>query len=85
MSEKEQVCAMSNALRDAMPVRVAITNIRKDGTEFLNVISLHPVFDHNSKYSFVIGVQFEMTSNTVCGRSFQLVDQLLSLMAIVLK
>jgi hypothetical protein len=76
---------MSNALRDALPVRVALTNMRKDGTEFLNIISLHPVFDHNGHNSFVIGVQFEMTSKKVCEKSLQLVDQLLSLMAVILK
>jgi phage major head subunit gpT-like protein len=61
MSEEDQIAAMSNALRCAQPVRVAITNIRKDGEEFLNIVTMHPVFDRvDGTYSFVVSAQFEM-------------------------
>jgi hypothetical protein len=61
MSEEEQLSAMGNALSSAQPVRVALTNMRKDGSEFLNIVSMHPVFDNiDGDFSFVVSVQFEM-------------------------
>jgi PAS domain-containing protein len=61
MSEEEQVSAMGNALSSAQPVRVALTNMRKDGSEFLNIVSMHPVFDNlDGEFSFVVSVQFKM-------------------------
>jgi hypothetical protein len=61
MSEEEQISAMGNALSSAQPVRVALTNMRKDGSEFLNIITMHPVFEHtDGEFSFVVSVQFEI-------------------------
>jgi hypothetical protein len=52
---------MSNALKDAQPVRVAITNVRKDGERFLNIVTMHPVFDRvDGAYSYVVSVLFEL-------------------------
>jgi len=36
--------------------RVRITNVRKDGSPFLNELTLHPVYDLCGMYRFNIGV-----------------------------
>ena len=40
---------------------VRITNYRKDGSSFVNLLSLRPVHDSNGVYRFCIGVQFDAT------------------------
>jgi hypothetical protein len=65
MSEEDQISSMRNALHFAQPVRVALTNMRKDGSEFLNIVTMHPVFDRlDGAYSYVVCVQFEMRDDS---------------------
>jgi len=47
---------MVSAIRSAKPTTVKVTNYRKDGKEFVNVLSLHPVYDSEKEYRYSIGV-----------------------------
>jgi PAS domain S-box-containing protein len=60
-SESEQLERLSNALAKGLGVKVAITNARKDGSEFTNFLALKPVFDKHENYLFVCGVQYDIT------------------------
>jgi hypothetical protein len=41
-------------------VKVAITNFKKDGTPFMNLLALKPIFDSDGNYAFVVGIQFDI-------------------------
>ena len=62
-SQPQQVQRLTDALRLALPVKVALTNVRKDGSEFTNLLAMKPVFDSEGVYSYVIGVQCDISSN----------------------
>lgn len=48
VSEQDSINRLSYALREAKPVRVAITNYRKDGTSFSNLLAMKPIMDEVS-------------------------------------
>jgi hypothetical protein len=55
--------AISTALQAGRPVQVFIPNFRKDGTMFLNLVSLKPVFEAKTReYLYVIGLQFDASN-----------------------
>lgn len=101
-TEQDQILQLSNALAEAQPVKVAITNRRKDGsgklffspsyylfankaqyyctTDFLNLLSMKPVFDQNGVYSYVIGVQCDYSREDLYVQDIKLVDDLLAIL-----
>ncbi len=79
-TERSQIERLSEALRLAKPVKVAITNVRKDGTEFGNLLAMKPVFDSEGVYSYVIGVQCDVSDPTVSHRTTLMVEDLLSIL-----
>ena len=44
-AEQESIARISMALKEAQPVRVAITNFRKDGRPFRNLLAMKPIMD----------------------------------------
>lgn len=55
-TESESIKSLSEALKYAKPTRVSITNVRKDGTLFRNLLAIKPVFDENGVYRYVLGI-----------------------------
>ena len=54
--------------------------------EFLNLLSMKPVFDSNGVYSYVIGVQYVYSPDmTIRSKDIQLIDDLLYSFPNVLK
>ena len=60
--------------------RVKITNYRKNGTTFKNLISMRPVYDSDQIYRFVIGIQFEIVDNVELGRRLYQLNKLIHLL-----
>eukprot|EP01036_Dinobryon_divergens_P035047 gene35047-45369_t len=79
-TEKDQLLAMTEALAAAQPVKVVLTNRRKNGDEFLNFLSMKPVFDKNGVYSYVLGVQYDFSRTDLQIQDVKLVDDLLSIL-----
>jgi len=63
-AEKEQRLALTEALRDAKPVKVVITNYRKNGEKFLNLLSMKPIADQSGNYRYVVSIQFEVNDTS---------------------
>mmetsp|Transcript_24799 Transcript_24799/g.41439 ORF Transcript_24799/g.41439 Transcript_24799/m.41439 type:complete len:390 (+) Transcript_24799:122-1291(+) len=84
-AEPEQVAMMTKALAAAKPVKVAITNARKDGSEFMNLLAMKPVFDGDGVYSYVLGVQYDITGPGASLEQMKTVNDLLSILPNVLK
>jgi len=79
-TEAESVRVLSSSLQNAVPAKVAITIYHKNGSPFLNVMSINPAFDRNSKYCFVIGIQFNCTSPAATVAQMVLVETLIKLL-----
>ena len=54
------VRAFSRAVREAKEALVVVTNFRKDGTSFTNLVALRPVFSDEEGYVYNIAVQCEL-------------------------
>ena len=52
--------------------------------EFLNLLSMKPVFDAKGVYSFVVGVQYDFSRADLHIQDIKLVDDLLSILPNVL-
>lgn len=56
LTESEELTVLVQAIRQAKPVQVELTNYKKDGTPFRNYVSMRPVHDSNGAYRFCIAV-----------------------------
>lgn len=59
-TEQDQVQILRDALANEKSCNVIVTNYRKNGEPFKNLLTLKPVRDGNDFSRFVIGVQFEV-------------------------
>jgi len=82
--ESDNIHALSTALRCAEPVKVVITNYRKNGTPFKNLLLLRPIFDKTGVYKYVVGLQFDLTYYDTGAHTLRLADRLFSLLPHIL-
>ena len=52
-TEGAAVRVMVTAIRSAKPTTVRVTNYKENGTDFVNVLSLHPVHDSENEYAIL--------------------------------
>lgn len=52
--------ALRNAVAEARPVLVELTNYRKDGSTFLNAVMIAPVFGDAGEVAFYLGSQMDI-------------------------
>eukprot|EP01041_Mallomonas_annulata_P013571 gene13571-28799_t len=71
-SETEIISYLSTSLSNAVPVRAVITNFKKDGTPFKNLLAMKPLFDMQGKYCYVVGVQFDASTPSKHGSSIKM-------------
>lgn len=79
-AEQESIDRLTVALRDSKPVRVAITNFRKDGMPFKNLLSMKPIFDEEGEYRYVVGVQFDVTQEDATPQKLKLADEVIKML-----
>ena len=80
VSEPESLQRLAVALADAKPLKVSITNVRKDGIAFVNFLSLKPIFDDAGEYRYVIGMQFDVTQADATPAKRKLADELMKML-----
>jgi PAS domain S-box-containing protein len=80
VSEPESLRRLSEALRDKQPVRVEITNFRKDGTPFRNLLAMKPIFDTDGNYAFVLGMQFDIGDEDACPLKLKIIDNIFKIL-----
>ena len=83
-TEKEQIKLISSALAARRPIKIAITNYRKNGTTFLNMLVLKPVFNEQGVMCYVIGVSFDISRRDASLSELQQGDVILSLLPLIL-
>ncbi len=61
LHDQPGVQQMRTAIKAREACLVEITNVRKDGSRFLNRLSLRPVFGKTGTMTFIIGLQHDVT------------------------
>ena len=78
MAEATSISRITSALSEGRPVKVAITNFRKDGTPFMNLLALRPIFDVDGEYAFVVGIQFDIAEEYGAPGRLKMVENVLN-------
>jgi len=79
-TEPEAIQVIRNTLSKGQDCHVKLTNYRKNGELFQNLLSMRPVFDADNIYRFVIGVQFEIKDDDNLKSRLVQLDKLLRLL-----
>jgi PAS domain S-box-containing protein len=88
-TEKEQALKLNQALESLKPTKVGLTNVRKDGSSFFNLVSLKPLVHHDrdgGKYcKFIVAIQYALQDGKDLDFSELLaIDDLLRLLSNIL-
>ena len=79
-TEPEAIQVIRNTLSKGQECHVKLTNYRKNGEKFQNLLSMKPVFDLDNIYRYVIGVQFEIKDDSNLKARLVQLDKLLRLL-----
>jgi PAS domain S-box-containing protein len=79
-TEPESIAVIRNTLSKGQDCHVKLTNYRKNGEKFQNLLSMKPVFDGDGIYRYVIGVQFEIIADQGLKKRLVQLDKLLRLL-----
>ena len=60
-SEPQSVGVIQNTLGKGVDCAVRITNYKKSGEAFEQLLALHPILDTSDRYRFCFGVHYEIT------------------------
>ena len=63
--EMSQHILLCKSLREALSTSIIITNVKKSGTLFYNLLSFKPIFDIDGNYIYCMGVQTEITEDAI--------------------
>ena len=77
VAQPSSVARMRSNLHDGKPVKVVVTNYRKDGSPFMNLLALKPIFDSNGEYAFVVGIQFDIGDGNASPERLQMVEKIM--------
>lgn len=83
-TEEEQVSRMSSALKNKQSTRVVLTNYRKNGSKFVNMLALKPVFNQAGEFCYVVGVSFDISRRGASLSELQQVDTIVALLPLVI-
>jgi len=84
-TEPQSVAVIQDTLRRGVDCHVKISNYRKSGELFENLLTMRPVHDSNGVYRFCIGVQFEVTRDLSLKSRLAKLDKLVKLLPATLE
>jgi len=76
-TEAAAVRAMVSSIRSSKSTTVRVTNYKKDGTPFVNVLTLHPVHDSNGEYRYSIGILSDANNKATEGAALDMLRSVL--------
>jgi PAS domain S-box-containing protein len=76
-TESQKMSRVTEALRNAQAVKVMVSNIRKTGESFMNLLAMKPIFDVNGVYSYVVCAHYEVTDYQHIAYNISQVDDFL--------
>lgn len=59
-TEQSQVTRLRAALNEMTPVKIGLTNVRKNGSAFFNLLALAPIVDWKGDVIYILGMQYEL-------------------------
>ena len=84
-TEPQSVAVIQDTLRRGVDCHVKISNYRKSGELFENLLTMRPVHDSNGVYRFCIGVQFEVTRDMSLKKRLAQLQKMVSLLPATLE
>ena len=79
-TEPESIAVIQRTLSKGEDCHVLLTNYRKSGSKFKNLLSMRPVHDADDVYRYVIGVQFEVVDDESLSTKLGQLDKLLKML-----
>ncbi|KAJ8600682.1 hypothetical protein CTAYLR_007444, partial [Chrysophaeum taylorii] len=79
-TERKSKEVISRTLAAAQDCHVLITNYKKSGSKFSNLLTMRPIIDADGIYRYCIGVQFEITDTGTIPTELGRLDKLLQLL-----
>lgn len=76
----QAIFKMQYALRTCSPSKSVVTNYRRDGSAFRNLLTMKPVFDRRGHYRFVVALQFECKGEEATSEELRLIADVMSLL-----
>jgi PAS domain S-box-containing protein len=83
-TEPEQIKRIAAALEAQQPIKLALTNYRRNKTPFLNMLILKPVFDSTGTMRHVISVSYDVSRSNITLQDIQHADVVLALLPLIL-
>ena len=77
-TEVEAIQVIRATLSGQADCQVKLTNYRKNGAEFVNLLSMRPIFDRDGAYKFVVAIQFEISEDDDQGAKLRQLDSMLA-------
>jgi len=78
-TEPNSVAVIQDALRSGGDCHVKITNYRKNGEAFDNLLTLHGIHDTNEVFRFCLGLQLDVTGGESLKKRLMILSKLLKL------
>ncbi|MGR8941822.1 MAG: PAS domain-containing protein [Gammaproteobacteria bacterium] len=60
-TDQPELQQIREAIKNARPVEATLKNFRKNGELFYNRLSITPLFDHQGRLIYFLGVQYDVT------------------------
>lgn len=79
-TEKQQIAQLRRALDEQLPVKVGMTNVRKNGSRFFNLLAIAPIANPEGEVQYMMGMQYELAGHEEeYPDDLQVIEQLLQL------
>lgn len=76
-TDQEARAQIRAAIADCQPIEITLRNHKKDGELFYNHLALTPLFDHDGKLIYYLGVQYDVTRQVQAEEEIERLSQTL--------
>lgn len=73
-TERDYVRKVADAISKGSGVKVVMINSRKDGNDFMNLVSLRPIYDPDGNYIYTLGIQCDSSRNDLSLKDIKLAE-----------
>lgn len=79
--EESQHELLKRSVRLGIPLSIIITNMKKSGALFYNLITLNPIKDRGGNYLYCIGIQTELTGHSIQTKDMENIIDLMNILS----
>uniref|UniRef100_A0A6C0B6P1 PAC domain-containing protein n=1 Tax=viral metagenome TaxID=1070528 RepID=A0A6C0B6P1_9ZZZZ len=81
MEEEIQYRLLKSSTQLGLVASIIITNIKKSGKPFYNLVTLNPIKDKHGNYIYMIGIQMEITNSPITDENVKNIIDLMHLLS----